>query len=116
MATWAQFAEHEHNIADLGERIFSKYGIAYIGTVRQDGGPRVTPVTPVIIDGHLYLGLMPDSPKKRDIDRDKRCVIHGLPGPNDSEIAVRGIARPLGRGEVEALFAKAPRNIRLAED
>jgi hypothetical protein len=116
MATWARFADHEHDIAVLGERIFSKYGIAYIGTVRQDGSPRVTPVTPVIIDGHLYLGLMPDSPKKRDVDRDERCVIHGLPGPNDAEISVRGVARPLDSAEVETLFAKAPPSIRLAED
>jgi hypothetical protein len=116
MTTWAQFAEREHEIADLGERIFAKYGIAYVGTIRQDGGPRITPITPVIIDGGLYLGLMPNSPKKRDIDRDNRCVIHGLPGPGDAEISVRGVARPLDRAELEALFAKAPSNVRLAED
>lgn len=116
MMTWAQFAEHDQEMASLGERIFAKYGIAYIGTVRRDGSPRVTPVTPVIIDGHLYLGLMPGSPKKRDIDRDPRCVVHGLPGPNDAEIAVRGVARPLTREEAEALFARAPSNVRLADD
>lgn len=116
MMTWAQFAEHEPEMAALGERIFVKYGIAYIGTVRQDGSPRVTPVSPVIVAGHLYLGLMPDSPKKRDIDRDPRCVVHGLPGPDDAEISVRGIARPLTQAETEALCAAVPPNVRLAAD
>ena len=50
------------------------------------------PVCPDVIEGHLYVGIKPASPKCRDLIRDGRYVLHTLPGPNDSEFFVRGRA------------------------
>jgi len=103
-------------MAGLGQRILTKYGMAYLGTVRPDGGPRVHAVTPFILAGSVYLGVMPDTPKRRDLDRDGRCVIHTLPGPNDAEVYLTGRARRLSAEQVEELIRQAPPNIRIARD
>lgn len=116
MATWEEFAEGAPEMAELGSRILAKYGIAYIGTIRPDGSPRVHPISPVIMAGRIYLGLMPQTPKRRDLDRDNRCTLHGLPGPNDAEISMTGRVRLVPAAEVEALIEQAPPNVRIARD
>jgi pyridoxamine 5'-phosphate oxidase-like protein len=116
VATWEEFAAQEPELARLGQRILSKYGIAYLGTVRADGGPRVCPVSPVILAGHAYLGVMPDTPKRRDLDRDGRFTLHALPGPDDAEVSITGVARRIGADRVEELIRTAPPNVRIARD
>jgi hypothetical protein len=116
MANWKEFAHDAPEMAALGQRIFANYGIAYIATVRGDGGPRIHPISPVIVDGGVYLGLMPDSPKHRDLERDARCMIHSLPGPNDAEFAMTGTVRPITDDHVEALIHQAGPHVRIARD
>lgn len=103
-------------MASLGHRVLSKYGMAYLATVRPDGGPRIHPISPVIMNGRVYIGVMPNTPKRRDLDRDGRCVIHTLPGPNDAEIYLTGRARPIAAEQVEVLIQQAPPNVRIARD
>ncbi|GIG68352.1 pyridoxamine 5'-phosphate oxidase family protein [Phytomonospora endophytica] len=116
MATWQEFAEQAPDIAELGLRIFTNYGIAYLGTIRADGGPRVVPVSPVVVGDRIYIGVMPDTPKRHDLDRDPRCVVHSLPGPMDAEVCLTGTARQVSAEWVETLIATAPPNIRFARD
>lgn len=116
MARWVEFAAQEPDVAQLGERILKKYGIAYLGTIRADGGPRVHPISPVLVAGGLYIGIIPTSAKRRDLDRDGRCVIHTLPGPNDAEVCFTGRAVRLSDDELAALVQQAPANVRLARD
>jgi hypothetical protein len=105
MSSWALFAERESEMAAAGLRILSKYGVAYLATVRADGAPRVHPVSAVVRDGVLLVGLIGSSPKRRDLDRDGRFVLHALPGPGNAEFSVRGTARPFSVEEAEALLA-----------
>ena len=49
MATWAAFADAEPEMAAAGTRQLEKFGLAYLGTVRADGAPRVHPVCPFLI-------------------------------------------------------------------
>jgi pyridoxamine 5'-phosphate oxidase-like protein len=116
MARWAEFAVQEPVTAELGERILSKYGMAYLGTVQANGWPRVHPISPVLLDGGLYIGIMPASPKGKDLERDGRCVIHTLPGPNDAEVSFSGVAVQLTDDAVEELIRQAPDNVRFARD
>ena len=95
MAMWAQFAEAEPDMAALGLHLLKTHGIAYLGTVRGDGAPRVHPVAPFIIDGRLYVSTPAASPKARDQLRDGRYVMHLLPGKDDDEFAIRGRAAPV---------------------
>ena len=51
--------------------------------MRKDGWPRVSPVEPLIADGHLYLGMKWQSRKALDLLRDPRCSIHSIVSNRD---------------------------------
>ena len=54
MATWQEFATDEPRMAALGEKMLLLGdtgtgllgGLAYLATIRKDGGPRVHPISP----------------------------------------------------------------------
>lgn len=50
-------------------------GFAYLGTLRPDGRPRISPVEAHVWDGRLLIGVMPRSLKARDLGRDPRCTL-----------------------------------------
>jgi hypothetical protein len=72
--SWKEFAQQASELADFGRTRFQS-GVAYLGTIRPDGGPRVHPVTP-IIGGQLFLFMEPTSPKGKDLRRDPRYTLH----------------------------------------
>src|SRR5688572_17470568 len=92
MTSWAEFAQQAPEIAAFGkERLLS--AVAYLGTVRPDGGPRVHPVTPIIGD-QLYLFMEPNSPKGKDLARDPRYALHCAVADDsggEGEFYVRGL-------------------------
>ena len=109
MATWAEFAEAAPEMAALGSQLLSNETnqIAYLATVRRDGAPRVHPVSPIIAEGRLFVATAPNSPKRLDLARDGRYVIHALPGENDAEFLVRGRARRVEDEATRRLVADA---------
>ena len=74
MTTWSEFAEQAPELAAFGKARLGT-GVAYLGTVRADGSPRVHPVTPIIGE-QLFLFMEPTSPKRLDLLRDGRYVLH----------------------------------------
>src|SRR5690349_3988039 len=91
MATWKEFAEQAPELAAFGQTRFGS-GVAYLGTIRADGGPRVHPVTPIIGD-QLFLFMEPTSPKGKDLQRDPRYTLHcsvANSSGGDGEYYVRG--------------------------
>ena len=109
MVTWAEFAKAEPEMAALGLRQLQKFGLAYLGTTRKDGSPRVNPVCPVIADGRVFVATSPDSPKRLDLLRDGRYVLHMLPGKEEEEFLVRGRARRVEDAETRAMAVEAAR-------
>ena len=93
MATWAEFASAAPEMAALGSELRAKFGLAFLATVRKDGSPRLHPVCPFVVRGRLFIATYPKSPKRYDLKRDGRYVLHMLPGDNDAEFQVRGRAR-----------------------
>ncbi len=93
MATWAEFANAAPEMAALGLELRSRFGLAFLATVRKDGSPRLHPVCPFVVRGRLFIATYPTSPKRHDLKRDGRYVLHMLPGENDAEFQVRGRAR-----------------------
>jgi hypothetical protein len=93
MTSWKAFAQLAPGIAAFGEtRLRSR--VAYLGTLRPDGGPRVHPVTPIIGE-QLFLFMEPTSPKGKDLQRDPRYTLHcGMEDSsgNSGEFYVRGMA------------------------
>ena len=77
---WNDFARREPELADFGAEILTA-APAYLSIVRQDGFPRVHPVTPVISPLGLFLFMEPSSPKARDLrERGKFALHNGTPG------------------------------------
>jgi hypothetical protein len=72
--TWATFAQQSPEVAAFGATRFQS-GVAYLGTVRADGSPRIHPVTP-ILGKQLFLFMEPTSPKGKDLQRDSRYTLH----------------------------------------
>lgn len=73
---WGEFAERAPELARRAAELFTATGVVFVGTVRRDGSPRISPIEPLILDGELYLGMMAGSLKARDLLRDERCTIH----------------------------------------
>jgi hypothetical protein len=115
VATWAEFAQAAPEIAAVGAELLAKHNLAYLATVRADGSPRVHPVAPVIVAGHLLVSTPKASPKAADQLRDPRCVLHMLPGKNDDEFMIRGEARLVTDPELRAQ-AEAERHYIRPED
>ena len=91
----------------MGRRLLAKSGLAFLATTRRDGSPRVNPVCPVIAEGRLFVATAPDSPKRLDLVRDGRYMLHMLPGEQDDEFSVRGRARRVTDAATRALVVEA---------
>jgi hypothetical protein len=113
VATWAEVAAAAPELARDGERLFRAFTLAYLATVRSDGGPRVHPVTITVFDGRLFAFLVRGTPKRADLLRDPRYALHSFPsfpgGATDSyvdeEVVVFGTARPIEDAGTRAAVA-----------
>jgi hypothetical protein len=56
-------------------------GLAFLATIRKDGGPRVHPVCPFLSSGRLYVLIAPWTPKRHDLTRDGRYALQSFPPP-----------------------------------
>jgi hypothetical protein len=74
VTSWTEFAQQAPELAEFGKTRFQS-GVAYLGTLRPDGSPRVHPVTPIIGE-QLFLFMEPTSPKGKDLQRDPRYTLH----------------------------------------
>ncbi len=76
MVDWAEFGAGAPELAARGLARFDVTGLSLIGTLRRDGSPRISAVEPFVFDGQLALGMMWQSMKALDLQRDPRCVVH----------------------------------------
>ena len=73
--SWRVLEAGAPDLAREGWARFARTKVGLLGTIRQDGSPRISPIEPYIIAGELVVGVMP-SPKLDDLRRDPRCVLH----------------------------------------
>jgi hypothetical protein len=76
MASWAEFASAEPALASRVKERFTLRKHTTLATLRKDGSPRISGIEVEFADGELYLGMMPDSVKLRDLERDPRIALH----------------------------------------
>jgi hypothetical protein len=92
MIAWSEFAAVSPDLAEFGRRRLEGR-IAYLATVRVDGSPRLHPVSPFIVTGHLFVYMEPASPKSHDLRRDGRFALHCAVEDNSGgggEFLIRG--------------------------
>ena len=73
---WGQFEEQAPELAERIKSRFESHIHAVLATLRRDGSPRLSGMEAPIRDGHLWLGMMPDSLKAADLNRDPRFSLH----------------------------------------
>jgi hypothetical protein len=109
MASWAEFASAEPALASRVKERFAIRKHKTLATLRKDGSPRISGIEVEFADGELYLGIMPDSVKLRDLARDPRIALHS-PTDDPSESNPQGWpgeAKLAGRA-LEVEFQNSP--------
>jgi hypothetical protein len=81
---WATFTTAEPELAEIVEQRFGAFTHHILATLRKDGFPRTSGLEVRFLDGELWLGMMPDSLKARDLIRDPRFALQANPGEGQS--------------------------------
>jgi hypothetical protein len=109
VVSWSAFESEAPAIADEGRRLLYARGDgeALLVTVRGDGLPRIHPVNVGVVDGGLYVFLLP-SAKRTDLEQDGRFALHTHQDPAaPDEFSIRGRAAVIGDQAVRARVADA---------
>lgn len=107
---WEDLEASSPRLAELGRERLKRPGVVLVGTIRADGSPRISPVEPLFWRGDLWLALMWQSTKARDLARDPRVLVHSIITSRDGEegeFKVRGIAEPESDSQVRAELSLA---------
>ncbi|MDQ2727243.1 MAG: pyridoxamine 5'-phosphate oxidase family protein [Actinomycetota bacterium] len=112
MAAWHELRSAEPELAGAGRELLYPHGagLAFLATVRSDGGPRLHPMWPLLTEDELFAFIIP-SPKQTDLRRDGRYALHSFPTEdNEDTFSVSGRARleedPSTRRGLEDQFAR----------
>jgi Pyridoxamine 5'-phosphate oxidase len=93
---WADVKTQQPRLAALGREKLGDAGVVLVGTIRKDGSPRISAVEPFFWRGDLWLPMLLDSLKAKDLLRDPRVLIHNIvtsrDGTSDGEFMLRGHA------------------------
>jgi hypothetical protein len=106
---WRDVVDREPKLAQLGERLLSEPGVMLVCTIKRDGAPRLSPVEPLFWREDLWLSMMFDSQKARDLMRDDRVLVHNIVTDREGrqgEYKVRGVAVPEEDEAVQASYAE----------
>jgi hypothetical protein len=110
VVTWGEFHQSQPGMAEAGRALFYQFGVglAFLATVRSDGGPRVHPMCPLIHEGGMYAFIVP-GPKQADLHRDGRYSLHSFPCEDNEDAfyctgRVRAVNDPAIRQELAELF------------
>jgi hypothetical protein len=107
MVGWHRFRMLRSDLAEGGLALLYQVGVglAFLATVRVDGGPRVHPMCLLIVQDRLVAFIVP-SPKLDDLRRDRRYALHSFPSPQNED-AFYLVGRAEERGEAELRDAAA---------
>lgn len=106
---WREFSAVRPDLAEAGKQLFYQYGVglAFLSTVRLDGGPRVHPMCPLLSEDRLTAFLIP-SPKSDDLRRDARYAMHSFPADEDEDaFYLTGAAREIDDPDLRARLERA---------
>jgi Pyridoxamine 5'-phosphate oxidase len=95
---WLDFEAGAPELGHVARSLIERLGFVYVGTVRRDGAPRISPVEAHIVRGRLMLVMIAASRKVGDLARDPRVTLQSpVSGAADPgvELKVRGRVTPV---------------------
>jgi hypothetical protein len=107
MLTWNEFVAARPDLAQAGRDLLYQFsvGLAFMATVKPDGGPRMHPMCPILTDTAMYAFITP-SPKQSDLRHDGRYSLHSFPCPdNEDGFSVSGNARLVDDVQIRTALA-----------
>jgi hypothetical protein len=107
---WSELARAQPALTELGQRKLLDPGVVLVVTIRRDGSPRLSPVEPFVLDGDLWLSMLLDSTKAKDLLRDARVLVHNVITSRDGgegEFKVRGTARAHSDPDLQRRYSDA---------
>ena len=106
---WSQLADQQPALAAVAAAKLIDPGVVLVGTIRRDGRARISGVEPLVLDGDLWLSMLPDSAKTADLRRDPRVVLNSIITSRapDAEIKIQASARPQTSAAVHERYAAA---------
>jgi Pyridoxamine 5'-phosphate oxidase len=72
---WSAFEGAAPELAARGLARIKEFGFVFVGTIRPDGAPRISPVEAHRVSGDLMLAVIGASEKARDLVRDPRVTL-----------------------------------------
>jgi hypothetical protein len=107
---WSDLGDAQPELIALARRRLLDPGVVLVVTVRRDGSPRLSPVEPFVLDGDLWLSMLLDSTKAKDLLRDPRLLVHSVitsRDGGDGEFKLRGTARAHTAPDLQRRYADA---------
>lgn len=112
--SWADVRAAAPDLAARVQARFDATGLGLIATLRADGAPRISGIEPLFGDDHVWLGMMADSRKVQDLQRDGRCALHAATvdkemSDGDAKLSATAVEErdPQARKAYIAAFANA---------
>jgi hypothetical protein len=105
---WENIEHSQHRLAGVGRQRLIDPGVVLVATIRRDGTARISPVEPLVLDGDLWLSMMWQSAKARDLLRDPRVLVHSIVTSREGaagEFKVRGTARAENNPAMQRRYA-----------
>jgi hypothetical protein len=105
---WSDVEDAQPRLARRGYQLLIEPGVVLVVTIRRDGTARLSPVEPLVLGGELWLSMMWQSGKARDLLRDPRILVHSIVAGREGaagEFKVRGTARSVTDEEAQQRYA-----------
>lgn len=109
---WDDFERACPEIAELARERFVRDELVMVGTLRNDGSPRISPNEIDFAAGRLFVSMMWRSRKALDLMRDPRVVVHSVTSNRqgtDGDIKLYGRALDEQDPDVRRAFREAIR-------
>jgi hypothetical protein len=109
---WDEFERACPEIASLAGERFERDELVFVGTIRADGSPRISPNEVDFAAGRLFVSMMWRSRKALDVARDPRVVVHSVTSDRsgtDGDVKLYGRLEDERDPEVRRAFRAAIR-------
>ncbi len=112
MGRWSDVAAADPVFAEKVRELFDAHRHKTLATLRRDGSPRISGIEMQFARGEVVMGMMPDSMKLKDVQRDPRVAVHSASDdpPKDDPSEWRGDAK------ISGLAVKSRRSGRIRID